>query len=130
MKTFIIDTNAILRFLLNDIPSQHKKVESLVKKAKNGNLIILLSEVVVFETLFALRSYYQYSKETLLTAIEPLISTEYIRTENTPIFLEAIKIFKNTTLEFVDCFLIAKSKSLGFDLFTFDKKLNKYAKNS
>lgn len=41
MKLVVADTNAFLRFLLNDIPQQVKKFEEILKKAKNLKLYLL-----------------------------------------------------------------------------------------
>lgn len=128
MKKLVFDTNVILRFLLNDIPSQRRKVESLIKEARGKKLLIIIPEVVVFESFFTLKTYYGYEKDILLSIVESLVSAEYFKIESNSVFMEAVKIYRVTSLEFVDCFLIAKSQLLESDLFTFDKKLLKNAK--
>lgn len=122
----IIDTNTILRFVLKDVGSQHVEVYELIKKAKDKKIKLIIPEIVVFETYFTLKSYYEYKKETLLIILESLLSADYFKIESNHIFMEAIKIFGNSNLEFVDCFLAAKSKLLETQLFTFDNNLKKY----
>lgn len=126
MVEMIIDTNTILRFVLKDVSSQHVEVYGLIKKAKDKKIKLIIPEIVVFETYFTLKSYYEYKKETLLIVLESLLSADYFRIENNHLFMEAIKIFGNSNLEFVDCFLAAKSKLLEIQLFTFDNNLKKY----
>ena len=122
----IIDTNTILRFVLKDVGSQHVEVYELIKKAKDKKIKLIIPEIVVFETYFVLKSYYEYKKETLLIVLESLLSADYFKIENNHLFMEAVKILGNSNLEFVDCFLAAKSKSLETKLFTFDNNLKKY----
>lgn len=122
----IIDTNTILRFVLKGVGSQHVEVYELIKKAKDKKIKLIIPEIVVFETYFTLKSYYEYKKETLLIVLESLLSADYFRIENNHLFMEAIKILENSNLEFVDCFLAAKSKFLQTKLFTFDNNLKKY----
>lgn len=122
----IIDTNTILRFVLKDVSSQHVEVYELIKKAKDKKIKLIIPEIVVFETYFTLKSYYEYKKETLLIILESLLSADYFKIESNHTFMEAIKIFGNSNLEFVDCFLAAKSKLLETQLFTFDNNLKKY----
>lgn len=126
MVEIIIDTNAILRFILKDVSTQHIEIYELIKKAKNKKLRIIIPEIVVFETYFTLKSYYEYEKEALLKVLESLLSSDYLKVENKKIFMEAIKIYKTSNLEFVDCFLVSNSKALDMDLFTFDRNLKKY----
>ena len=40
--------------------------------------------------------------------------------------LEAISVFRNTSLDFVDCIIIGRNHILGEEVFSFDKKLNKH----
>ncbi|WKZ25637.1 MAG: PIN domain-containing protein [bacterium] len=126
MVEMIIDTNTILRFVLKDVSSQNVEVYELIKKAKDKKIKLIIPEIVVFETYFTLKSYYEYKKETLLIVLESLLSADYFKVENSHLFMEAVKILGNSNLEFVDCFLAAKSKFLETKLFTFDNNLNKY----
>src|SRR3989344_2767211 len=123
MKKLILDTNAMLRFLLKDIPSQHKKVENLFIKASRSKLILKIPEVIVFEVMFTLDKYYGYDRDQIINIISSIISTYYVEVESRSIFFEAIELYKNERIEFVDCFLLIKSKNEKFDLFTFDIKL-------
>src|SRR3989344_798866 len=129
MKRIIIDTNAILRFLLKDIPAQHKMVEEKVKKASLGKLMIIIPEVIIFEAFFTLSTYYEYKKEKLIEILESLISASYFEVESRSDLVEALKIYKMVSMSLVDSFLIAKSRNLNVGLFSFDRKLLKYAKN-
>ena len=42
MKTFVVDTNIILRFLLNDIPKQTEEVKKQIKLAKEGKIELII----------------------------------------------------------------------------------------
>lgn len=128
MAEIIIDTNAILRFILKDVSTQHIEIFELIKKAKYKKVKIIVPEVVVFETFFTLKSYYEYGKESLLTVLESLLSADYFKVESNQIFMEAVKIYRITNLELVDCFLVSKSKALNLKLFTFDNNIKKYLK--
>ena len=130
MKTFLIDTNAILRFLLNDVASQYRLVKIEINEAKKGKFVLVVPEIIFFESYFTLTSYYQYSKEKVLEALGSLISSAYFEIENRNILLKALKIYKSTNLSLVDSYLAARSEMSDVEVFTFDKKLDKYAKNS
>lgn len=130
MVKFILDTNALLRFILKDVLSQYLEIYELIKKAKERKVNIFVPEVVVFETFFTLKSYYGYKKDTLLVVLESLLSADYLKIENKQIFMDAINVFRDNNLEFVDCFLISKSNGQKMKLFTFDINIKKHIAKS
>jgi len=125
MKKISLDTNAVLRFLLNDISDQHSKVKALVTKASRKEMVLKIPEIVVFETIFALTTYYGFDKDRVINAVETITSAGYLDVESRKIFLEAINLFRQSNVEFVDCFLVAKCTYDECEFFSFDKKLNK-----
>lgn len=48
-----------------------------------------------------------------------------ISIENQETACEALSLFSETSLDFVDCVLIARHRILGDEVVSFDKKLNK-----
>lgn len=125
MDKYILDTNAILRFILKDVKPQYLKIFDLIKKAKTKKVEVVIPEIIVFETIFTLKSYYEYTKEVQIKVLESLLTSEYLQIENKQTFNEAIKIFRSSNLSLVDCFLIAKSITSNAKLFSFDLALNK-----
>lgn len=125
MDKYILDTNAILRFILKDVKPQYLKIFDLIKKAKTKKVKVVIPEIIVFETIFTLKSYYEYTKEVQIKVLESLLTSEYLQIENKQTFSEAIKIFRSSNLSLVDCFLIAKSITSNAKLFSFDSSLNK-----
>jgi predicted nucleic-acid-binding protein len=121
----LVDTNAILRFLLKDNALQCNKVHKLFDKSKDSRVKLLVPEIVVFEVVFTLQKYYDVPKIKLIEQIRFIVSASYLEVESRDLFLEALKLYEESNLSLVDCFLVAKAKGQGVDLFTFDKKLTK-----
>jgi len=64
-----IDTNVLLRYLLNDDQSQAAVAEKLI----NGKEIVLITDVVLVETIWTLKGKkYQLNKTDLVTVIQAL----------------------------------------------------------
>lgn len=129
MRDLLLDTNVLLRLFLDDIPAQTLKVRQVIENSKKGKIKLHLPQIVIFEVEFSLRKYYKFDKEKVIGVLESLFSLDYLVVETRFIFSEALKIFRVANLDFVDCFLIAKSKFENKKLFSFDKKLQKYAKD-
>lgn len=127
MESLILDTNVFLRFLLEDIPSQTKEASEILVKAKLKKLKVIISQMVIFEIFFALDKYYKYPKTEVVDKIGTLLATSYLDVEDRDIFQEALEIYKDKSIDFVDCFLLCKAKKSNATLFTFDKDLRKMA---
>jgi predicted nucleic-acid-binding protein len=59
MASGSLDTNVLLRLLLNDIPEQHESAKGLFKQA-GGNLSV--ADTAIIELAFALHGHYDFSR--------------------------------------------------------------------
>lgn len=125
MSKILVDTNAILRFLLRDIPEQGKKTELLFKKASQKKIQVVIPEAVVFEAQIALYKYYDFPKLVIAEKLETFITPDFLTIESKATFLKTISLYRKFNLSFVDCFLIAKSINEKMKIFTFDRTLLK-----
>ena len=123
MRTIIIDTNSILRFLLDDIPEQNAEVQKLFQQAKKTNLEIIVSEIVIFEINFILEKYYRFRKEEIIEKLGIIVSSNYLNIESREIFTSALKLYRENNISLVDCFLLVKAEIEEAELFTFDDKM-------
>jgi len=74
-----VDTNVLLRYLLNDDQVQAAKAEKLI----NGKETVLITDVVLVETIWTLKGKkYQLNKTDLVTVIQALFKEPNIRFEN------------------------------------------------
>ena len=126
MKTFVVDTNIILRFLLNDIPKQTEEVKKQIKLAKEGKIELIIHSVVIFETIYALNKVYGFPKEQVADGVKKFIAFKYIKILDREVIDEALDLFLIKNLSFADCFLYKLSYQLDASVLTFDKKLSKF----
>lgn len=121
-----IDTNYFLRFLLADVPSQHKEAKLLLREAASGKKLLFTSAVVIFETHWVLLSAYNKNKEQVVTALDNILRMTFINFEHYSLLKQAVSIYSESTLGFIDVFNLFYSKSKGAkDFKTFDLKLSK-----
>jgi len=122
----VLDTNLIIRFLLNDLPEQADKVEKLFSKAKPSSLEI--PDIVIAEIIYVLLSYYELDKNSVIDKIDLLIEFEKIKC-NKKILKNALEAFKNHSISFVDAYLLAKvTAGENSRVYSFDKGLGKIGK--
>lgn len=125
-KDYILDTNVIVRLLLQDIPSQYNQAKKLFTDAKSGKIKVIIPQIVIFEINFTLQKYYHVEKEEIINKLGSLVKTKYLQVESREVLTAALALYRTTvTASFVDCFLMSKSDIDGAELVTFDKKLLK-----
>ncbi|MDR0919393.1 MAG: PIN domain-containing protein [Oscillospiraceae bacterium] len=112
----ILDTNAVLRYLLKDNIEQAKQVGELIKQDFN---FLILPEVIA-EVIYVMTKNYSLDRVTVANILLKFISIF----EYNVILNKALTIYKATKLDFVDCVLCAYSNK--YEVFTFDKDLKKF----
>ncbi len=110
------DANIFLRFILNDNQEMADFAEQLLTTQK----VYMLHEVLA-EVVYVLHGVY---KNKRVVIAEKLISLlEYVETDDKETIKQALLIYAETSLDFVDCILIAYGKTKNVQIATFDKKL-------
>jgi len=117
-----LDTNCLLRWLLNDIPEQATLVTALVNSGES----FAVADAVLIETVFVLEKLKKISRETIEKAVRVVIEKDSILC-NRELFMEILPIYTgHQNLSFVDCYLEVLARRTGTaPLLTFDQKLAK-----
>ena len=116
----IVDTNIILRYLLQDSEELSKKAIEII----DNNEIFIPTEVII-EASYVLKKVYNVEKEKIYEAIKLLIDMEDTNFQNKETIEMAFKTYMEKNLDIVDCMLYAYNKNENYDIKTFDKKLGK-----
>lgn len=121
----LIDTNSVLRHVLGDVPEQAALVKPLFEGLRSGEKVALLLESVLAECVYVLFCYYKVPKAELIKHLDGVLRYPGIVNQDKPSMREALKIFGENSVDFVDCLLVAKSRIGNLELITFDKDLKK-----
>ena len=129
-----VDTNVLLRYLLDDDKTQSKKASALI----NGNEEVLITDVVLVETIWTLKGKrYGLDKEALINVIQALFEESNIIFENGQIVWRALSDFKTAKpvrsggkkkeADFSDALIVNKANQIALEsgnqfngVFTFD----------
>ena len=112
----LIDANILLRYLLNDNMQQKVLADEAIQ---NGSCTTI---EVIAEVVHVLLRVYKVSRSEISMAIHHILLD--VKVENLKSLRYAMGLFNQTSLDFVDCLLVAYHKVLGVDILSFDKKLN------
>jgi predicted nucleic-acid-binding protein len=86
-----VDTNVLLRYVLQDEPAQEAKVRRMIR----GSALVLVTDVVLVEALWTLKGpKYRASKEDLITVVEGLFREPNIRFEDAPTVWRALHDYR------------------------------------
>lgn len=118
----LVDTNIILRWLLGDNLALSPKAEKIVKEANRSSLVV--TDVIVAEIVYVLRSTGRDRSQTS-EALQLIGRTEAFKFENEELVIKITNLLTATTLDFADCYLLAKAHKEKLGLETFDKSLEK-----
>ena len=129
MNLLIVDTNVLLRFLLDDVPEQADEVSRVFVKARAGDLRVFIPQIVVFEVVFNLVKLYEFDKDKVIDALNIIFNTQHFLIQDKDVFNLALALFKTNNISFADCFIAGYVTFKKGNLFTFDKVLKKLAKN-
>ncbi len=113
----LIDANVILRYILNDNKEQYDKAVLVIAEGA-----FTLPEILA-EVVYVLKGVYNTEKSEVCDSLLKVL--ELVHIENKSAMVEAIKVYRDTSLDFVDCILIGRNRILGNKVFIFDEKLNK-----
>lgn len=114
----LIDTNIILRYLLNDHPEMSGKSKEILQ---NDSVMILTQ--VVAEAVYVLGGVYHSGRAEIAAALHEVFSLENVQIENEEITILAVDEYARSNLDFVDLLLYAHHSVAGLDVKTFDKGL-------
>lgn len=125
MMSYLIDTNCILRYILNDIPKQADLIEKHFLQAKEGKITILVPLLIIGELIYALTKFYKFNKKKVIENIDSILHLEYLDIEERDLLQEALELYSPKNISFVDAIFCAQARLEGRKLLTFDERLKK-----
>ena len=126
-KRRLVDTNLIVRFLVQDHEKHAKAAGKLFEACDRGDLVIVLLPAVLAECVFVLESFYQHGRVHIASALGTLISSPGVEINEAAIHLNALDRYGKTKVHFVDCLIAATASAEKVPVATFDLGFRKFA---
>ena len=125
-KRRLIDTNLIVRYLVQDHEKHAKAAEKLFDACDRGELILVVLPVVLAECVFVLDSFYGRPRADISSALATLISSPGVEINDAAVHLDALKRYRQTKIHFVDCLIAATATAEDTPVATFDQDFRKF----
>ena len=114
----LIDTNIILRCVLND----HAELSLKAKEIVLTNEVLVLTRVIA-ECIYVMEKIYKSTKQEIADILLAFFSLKNVTLEHGEIAVTAVAEYGKLSLDFVDVLLLSYQKHTKKLVATFDKKL-------
>jgi predicted nucleic-acid-binding protein len=123
----LVDTNLIVRHLVQDHEKHAKAVGKLFDACDRGEVVIVMLPAVLAECVFVLESFYEHPRADIASVLGRLISSPGVEISEVAIHLDALNRYKGTRVHFVDCLIAATSVVENTPVATFDQDFGKFS---
>jgi predicted nucleic-acid-binding protein len=121
-----LDTNVILRYLLQDDPGQTRRANQIIDKQLSPENRGFISLVAVLEIVWVMRSLLKQNPLQISAHIEHLLAAETLEVQNEQQVFDAAFALKRGTGEFEDALIGSLNAWAGCNgTLTFDKRASR-----
>ena len=114
----MLDTNIILRYLLNDNDEMAVEAEKIIKEGS-----VFVTAEIVAEVVYVLKRVYAVERDDIKSSLFQFLSE--VQSNEMEVIKCGLTTYSEKNLDFVDCILYAYHKIKGYEIKTFDKKLKR-----
>lgn len=126
-KRTLVDTNLIVRYLVQDHEKHARSAGRLFDACDRGDVVIMVLPAVLAECVFVLESFYKHPRGDIASALGRLISSPGVEMRGAAIQLEALDRYRKTKVHFVDCLIAATAAAENVPVASFDRDFRKFA---
>jgi predicted nucleic acid-binding protein len=124
-KRRLVDTNLIVRYLVQDHEKHAKAAGKLFDACDRGDVVIVVLPAVLAECVFVLGSFYEHPRGDIASALGRLISSPGVEID-AAIHLDALDRYRKTKVHFVDCLIAATAATEDMPVASFDQDFRKF----
>ena len=119
-----LDTNVLVRFLVEDDQAQTRKAKSLVQKAVAQDTPLFISDVVLCETVWVLASCYHVDRKDIVGVLRQLLRARHLKFASVDCLANAVEAFEREPGDFTDYLIREHARTAGYRaVATFDRAL-------
>jgi predicted nucleic-acid-binding protein len=119
-----IDTNVLVRFLVDDDEKQGSRARRLIRQAVDDGESLFVSDIVLCELVWVLTAAYGFSRNVVATTLDGLLHARELEFSDVDRCLAALRRYKAAKGDFADYLIAQETWDRGGDaLVTFDATL-------
>ena len=125
-KRRLVDTNLIVRYLVQDHERHAKAAGKLFDACDRGDVVVVVLPAVLAECLSVLESFYEHPRGSIASALGRLISSPGVEISGAAVQLDALDRYRRTKVHFVDCLVAATAAAEDTPIASFDQDFRKF----
>lgn len=99
-----LDTNLLIRYFTKDDEAKAKKVLDLLRRVEKNEEKVMINQMVIFETVFTLRSQYKVPREEIRELVQGILDLRGIVLEQKDVIESALLLYSKMNISFADAF--------------------------
>lgn len=120
-----VDTNVVLRHLLSDHPELSPRAHAFWEEVRDGRTDAMLTEGVLMEAVYVLTKFYKVPRPIVVEQLDRILRYAGLAQEPPGFFAQALLLFSQSTMDFVDCLLVVRERSGTGGVFSFDHQVTR-----
>jgi len=126
MTRYLLDSNVVLRFLVQDHPVHAKAAIRLFQWAENGEVELILTPWIMAEVAYGLAGIYNVARGETAKLFNAIVSAVGVVTLDREMLKDAIRRYAAKNVDFADALLSAQAVSMKLSPASFDRDLDKF----
>jgi predicted nucleic-acid-binding protein len=119
-----LDTNVLVRFLVEDDERQAKAAATLIGRAVSAGAALFVSDVVLCETVWVLAGGYRVPRAEIVATLREVLRAKHLAFESPDRLARALDAFSDGSGDFADYVIREHARSAGYEaVATFDRAL-------
>lgn len=121
MSAFV-DTNILVRHLTGDPAEMASRATKYLQIESD----LLLTDLVVAETVCVLESFYEAPRQQIAEAIRSLLAFDAVVSVDPSLLLRAVEVYEIDRLDFAEAYLVACAETTGINrVASFDRSIDR-----
>lgn len=110
-----LDTNVLVRYLVEDDPEQSPRATALVERALEQGQRLFVPQIVLCELVWVLDSVYRYPLERITTVLRDLLRARQLVIEDLDSARKALDRYSARGGDFADYLIVERCRAAGCD---------------
>src|SRR3954452_22400652 len=126
MATVFLDTNVLLRHLLQDHPEHSPKATAFLARIERGDVQARISDLVVLELVFTLQRSYKQPKTQIRDVLLALLDLPGLELPGKRKFRKVFDLYVDLNISFADAYHAVLMQQLGMgEVVSFDRDFDR-----
>jgi predicted nucleic-acid-binding protein len=122
-----LDTNVLIRFLVEDDEEQSRRAAALIEAAVTADERLYVSDVVLCEVVWVLQGAYGFRRAEVAAVLSELTRARHLRFASTDRIVRCVRAFEGGRGDFADYIILEHALEAGCgQVATFDRVLLKH----